>query len=82
MKLPLARMKKRKPVWVGIFAGLGLWVGDIILRLLTNPNAPPSFHVRPYIWLMQVLLPLVKPPGQPPAHFYIFFIAVFLSMFI
>ena len=60
--------------------GFGLWVLDTILRL-TNENAL-SFYVRPYVWLAQILLPLVKPPGQPPAHPIIFLIAVFLGLFI
>ena len=69
MKFPLTSMKKWNPVWVGIVMGLGFgtWSGFHGI----NSNAQP-FYVLPYIWLMQALTPLVKPPGQPPAHFYIF----------
>jgi hypothetical protein len=38
--------------------------------------------MRPYIWLAQILVPLVKTPGQPPAHPVIFITAMYLSVFI
>ena len=81
MKLSSARIKKWKPVWIGILAGLGLGVGDILYRILTDPNVPPSFYARPYVWLAQSLL-LIITSAQRPAHYNILFIAELLGYFI
>jgi hypothetical protein len=75
MKFSLAGMKKWKPVWVGIVVGLGLWARELFQRLNHNDNFLP-FYTRPFVWLMQALLPEVKSPGQSPPHFYVFFVVM------
>ena len=70
------------PVRIGMLAGLGLGVGDIGYRILTNPNAPPSFYTRPYVWLAQSLILLITSSEQRLAHDSTLFIAELLGYFI
>lgn len=81
MKLFLARIKKWNPVRVGVFVGLGLWAWDFFQRLNHNENFLP-FYSRPFVWLLQTFLPLIKTPGQSPAHPVIFILTLFLSALI
>lgn len=79
MKLRWARMKKWKPVWVGIVAGLGFGMWEFFHSI--NSNDRP-FYARPFIWLMKAIVPMVTSPGQRSEHSGIFFIAALLSYFI
>ena len=75
-------MKKWKPVYVGVLVGLGLGVGDILYRSLTNPNVPPFFYAQPYNWLMKAIVLLVTSQEQRLAHPFILTISLTLSYFI